>query len=53
MYILVTSGELRLGSAQEMCHEVSLTADVDVVLLGTAAESLVQGSAVALLFSAV
>lgn len=36
-----------------MCDEVCLAADMDVALVGAAADTLVQGSAVALLFSAV
>lgn len=40
-YILIPSSKLGLSSAQEMGDEVCLTAHMDVVLVGAAAQALV------------
>lgn len=52
-YILVPSCELGFGSAEEVGDEVGLAADVNVMLVRAAAQALVKGGAVALLFAAV
>lgn len=51
--LLISASKLWLGPTQEVCNEVCFTAHVDVVFVGATAEALVQGSAVALLFTAV
>lgn len=51
--LLIAACELRLCPAEEVSYEVGLTAHMDVAFMGATAESLIQGSAVALLFTAV
>ena len=53
MHLLITPCKLRLGPAKEVGNEVSLTAHMDMAFMGAAAETLIQGSAVALLLSTV
>lgn len=50
---LVSPSELWLGSAQQVCDEIGLAADVDVALVWAAAQALVECSGVAFLLTAV
>lgn len=53
LYLLIASCELWLCPTKKVGNEVSFTAHMDVALVGATAQSLIQGSTVALLFTAV